>query len=67
MNVEFKIKDHSHRPCKIVEVFVDGEFRAAIYPDEQGGIRVVSTHLRAEPAQVPLGEGGIWQFLFERG
>lgn len=61
--ITFRIVPHTARHAVVVEVFMDGVFRAAIYPEyDRGGIRVMSTHLAGEPVQL-LDAG--WQFLFE--
>jgi hypothetical protein len=43
----FSIAPHEHRPdIRIVEVFLDGRFVAAIYPDDGiPALKVVSKHL----------------------
>jgi hypothetical protein len=65
--VELKLVPHSLFPdMRICEVWVDGVFRAAIYPREPNGIRLVSTHLDGDPTQEP-GIPIVWNFDFKTG
>lgn len=45
MAVTFRIAEHSvYRGRQVVEVLVDGEVAAAIYPEGEGGLKIVSAH-----------------------
>lgn len=47
--IEFKIKDHQVRPAvKILEIWADGKFKAAIYPQEEDdlGVSLITGHAR---------------------
>jgi hypothetical protein len=43
MAVDFRIETHHNRNALVIEVWVDGKFRATVYP-EDSGIRVVSRY-----------------------
>jgi hypothetical protein len=66
--IEFKQTRHSIRNVNLIEVWVDGAFKAAIYPDDTGtGIRVVSRHVQGDPAYSGDLEGmRSWEFILER-
>ena len=61
--IEFKVKQHAIRQVQVVEVYVDGVFRAALYPLEPDGVRLISSHFSTEPHK----EGDLpsWTFRFE--
>ena len=67
--VEFKLVDHSiRRNVQMVEVYVNGRFRATITPDhDKGSIRVVSTHLADKPTYLTdlAGDPRMWEFQFD--
>jgi len=67
--IEFKQKHHGILPdTTMVEVWVDGEFRAAIYRNDTGtGIKVVSSHIRGEPVYSDAGGIEQWDFKFTKG
>ena len=47
MAVTFEVREHSlKRGVSIVEIKMEGEVVAAIYPDEPKGIKVVSAHIK---------------------
>lgn len=63
MNIEFKVVEHKVRHCPVVEIWCDGKFRAAIYPNDiAAGVRLVSTHLAMQPIKI---SEKTYQFLFE--
>ncbi len=46
MSVDFVVRDHSILPdTKIVEILVNGEVAAVIYPDGLQGVKLVSPHI----------------------
>jgi hypothetical protein len=52
----------------MVEVYVNGRFRATITPDhDKGSIRVVSTHLADKPTYLTdlAGDPRMWEFQFD--
>jgi len=65
--IEFRQKLHDIRKVQVVEVFVDGEFKGAIYPnDDHTGIRFLSNHFPSEPVyEENLGVRS-WEFVWER-
>ena len=47
MSVEFRSAPHGLKPeTTIVEILVDGEVIAVIYPDGEKGIKLVSAHIK---------------------
>ncbi len=47
MTIQFQVVPHSRRPgVKVVEILLDGEMVAMIYPDGGKGIKLVSTHMK---------------------
>jgi hypothetical protein len=45
MAVEFKLARHDIRHVDVVEIWIDGQMRATLYPDESGeGIKLISRH-----------------------
>jgi hypothetical protein len=64
MSVEFRKAYHTARAVEVIEVWVSGVFKAAIYPDhDTRGIRVISDHLTGEPVVSP-GNPTICAFTF---
>lgn len=47
--VEFRIKEHQSSPRKVVELVIDGNVIAVIYPEGEQGIRILSAHYDGEP------------------
>ncbi|MFH1749803.1 MAG: hypothetical protein ABH837_02855 [bacterium] len=46
MEISFVLKDHSLKPGqKVVEILAGGKVVAVIYPDDAGGIKLVSAHI----------------------
>lgn len=43
--VEFRVRPHELRECDVVEVWIDGEFKATITPADLPGVRIVSRHM----------------------
>ena len=61
--VEFKVVRHVSRRTEVCEVWIDGEMKAAIYPDDDAtGIRIMSSHVDGAPDGV-----GCWEFKFTEG
>jgi hypothetical protein len=65
--IEFRKKLHTVRKVEVVEVFVDGQFKGAIYPNnDHTGIRFLSNHFEGEPVyEDDLGLRS-WEFVWER-
>jgi hypothetical protein len=43
--ITFRLKPHSHKPVEIVEICLNGQCIAAIYPiDDRDGVKLVSAH-----------------------
>jgi hypothetical protein len=66
--IEFKKVLHQMKSgVEIVEVWVNGKFRATIYPDSRDPvIRIVSSHLEGEPENLtPQDNMKVWQFKFK--
>jgi hypothetical protein len=61
--IEFRQTQHAIRNAPIIEVWMDGKFRAAIYPND-AGISIISNHLQGEPVNNSLGLLHSWQFNF---
>lgn len=47
--VDFRIAEHSHTGSRIVEVLLDGNVVAVIYPEDYRGIKLVSAHIDGQP------------------
>lgn len=62
--VEFKIVRHTGRHANIVEIWVDGVFRAALYPQEPNTVRLISAHLTGDPVKEHGYPPG-WVFVFD--
>lgn len=68
--VTFKLKNHAIRDVQIVEIYVNGNFRGALYPGDTvaGGVRLISRHLSIDPVRILESnddESAVWQFLFK--
>ena len=63
--VELRIAKHCIRDVEIVEIYVDGVFSAAIYPQEPNVVRLVSTHLDGDP-HAESGRSDAWCFAFRK-
>lgn len=61
--VEFKVVDHWLRSIKIVEIWIDGQFCAALYPQEPNAVRLISNHLAADP-EPECDLPNAWRFVF---
>ncbi len=45
--ISFRIQPHHARPgTNIVEILVDGEMAASIYPDGDNGVKIISAHFK---------------------
>jgi hypothetical protein len=66
--VEFRLKRHAISPRKeVVEVWVNGIFRATLYPIEPNAVRLISAHLIEDPKKEDIGQTPIldvWRFEF---
>lgn len=63
--VEFKIVPHQYLPSvDVVEIWVNGVFRATLYPQEPNSVRLISDHLRGEPIQ-EVGRPQAWRATFK--
>lgn len=64
--IEFKFQQHGREGVPIIDVWVDGVFKAVVYPNETGkGIRVASRYFKGEPECEPYEEApGVmaWEF-----
>jgi hypothetical protein len=48
--IEFREVQHLIRKTNMIEVWIDGRLRAAVYPNNDGdGIRVISRHVQGDP------------------
>jgi hypothetical protein len=66
--IEFKKALHNIRQVEIVEVWLDGKLKAAIYPTDAGnGIRVISAWVKGEPQLTLTDVTNLrgWNFNFE--
>jgi hypothetical protein len=64
--IEFKQTRHSIRNTNLIEVWVDGTFKAAIFPNDMGtGIRVVSRHVQGDPVYSDRQDMRSWEFILE--
>jgi hypothetical protein len=63
-NIEFRLVDHSILPMKIVEIWIDGKHRAALYPHGTNAVRLFSNHIAAADHQA--GGTDVWRFEFNR-
>lgn len=66
--IEFKQKQHDIRETTLIEVWVNGKLKAAIYPnDTETGIRVISRHIQGDPSLSFTEVQGIqsWEFKLE--
>ena len=68
--IEFKQRRHHTRNHDVIEVFVNGEFTAAIYPQDDDSLTITSKHFNAAPSPVvqtlALDEVKMWQFRFKK-
>jgi hypothetical protein len=63
--VEFRIAEHCVLPAQIVEIWVDGVFRGAVYPQEPDGIRFMSRYIAAGPEKEQSAPDS-WCFTFKK-
>lgn len=63
--IKFKIVPHKVLPINLVEIWVDGVFRGALYPQEPDAVLLISSHFAAPPI-VEVGEPKAWRFVFDR-
>jgi hypothetical protein len=64
--IEFRPTRHTVTGAEIIEVLVNGQFRAAIYPNGTGGFSIMSRYVINEPTPGDLGDGIIcWQFRLQ--
>lgn len=61
--IEFRLAKHDRRPVQVVEVWVNGLFRACLYPQEPNTVKLISTHMVGDPQPGPDGPDA-WCFVF---
>jgi hypothetical protein len=66
--VRFVVQRHAVRDVEVVEVWVDGVFKATIVPDDGDGIRVISRWFTLRPASLLQLEDRVeaWRLLFRK-
>lgn len=67
--IQYKVERHQVKNSEVFEVWIDGVFMAAIYPNDEGnGFRLMSRHLKEDPIEYPTLPGNFrtWEFKFSQ-
>jgi hypothetical protein len=65
--ITFRITQNEMRDATVVEVYMDGQFRATLTPGRDGrSIHLISTHLNGDPVKDQGGDIPSYQFSFRR-
>jgi hypothetical protein len=64
--IEFRQAQHTQRPTDVVEVWVDGDMLAVIYPHREDGIKIISQDMVEEPKETGYHGVSCWPFRFKK-